>query len=60
MTKGGSLLMSEPTKRDIALEEQLWKDPDWTCPSCQFVNKAIREKCRNCGFDSAAVHAGLC
>ena len=30
--------------------EQFWKDPDWTCPHCKFVNKAIREKCRNCAY----------
>lgn len=38
------------------VQEQLWKDPDWTCPNpaCQFVNFAIRQKCRNCGYDSNA------
>lgn len=32
-------------------EEQLWQDPDWNCPSCGFVNRAVRERCRNfnCG-----------
>jgi hypothetical protein len=42
---------------DKDLEEQLWKDPPWTCPRCGFVNLAIRERCRNfqCGFDSALV-----
>ncbi len=30
-------------------QEQLWKDPDWTCAHCQFVNFAIRQNCRNCG-----------
>jgi hypothetical protein len=38
--------------REPEVEEQLWKDPDWTCPSCQFVNFAVRSKCRNCGYDS--------
>jgi hypothetical protein len=39
-----------------AVAEQLWKDPDWTCPNpaCRFVNFAIRQKCRNCGYDSNA------
>jgi len=46
--------------RDIETEEQLWKDPPWTCPQCRYVNLAIRERCRNCGFDSAVAHAGLC
>jgi hypothetical protein len=34
--------------------EQLWHDPDWTCPNpkCGAVNFAIREKCRICGYDS--------
>jgi hypothetical protein len=40
---------------DSATAEQLWKDPDWTCPMCRFRNFAIRERCRNCGFDSALV-----
>jgi hypothetical protein len=37
--------------------EQLWKDPDWKCPRCGWMNKAIRERCRNfdCGFNSALV-----
>jgi hypothetical protein len=32
--------------------EQLWHDPDWTCPNpkCGAVNFAIREKCRICGY----------
>ena len=38
----------------VVVEEQLWKDPDWMCPHCQFVNFAIRQKCRNCGYDSNA------
>ena len=34
------------------LLEQLWMDPDWTCPQCGFVNIAVRSQCRNftCGF----------
>lgn len=36
------------------VSEQLWKDPDWTCPSCQSVNFAIRDRCRICGYDSNA------
>ncbi len=36
------------------VSEQLWKDPDWTCPTCESVNFAIREKCRVCGYDSNA------
>lgn len=32
--------------------EQLWFDPDWTCPNCQAVNFAVRERCRFCGYDS--------
>ena len=39
-------------ERDIALENQLWHDPDWTCPNCNSANLAIREKCRICGYDS--------
>lgn len=35
--------------------EQLWQDPEWICPLCHFTNKAIRERCRNCFFDSALV-----
>jgi hypothetical protein len=38
-----------------ALAEQLWQDPPWACPRCRFTNHAIRERCRNCGFDSALV-----
>lgn len=26
--------------------------PDWDCPNCQCANFAVREICRNCGFDS--------
>lgn len=40
--------------------EQLWKDPDWTCPRCKSQNMAIRERCRICGFDSALVSNGVC
>ena len=40
---------------DAATIEQLWKDPDWICPRCHWTNFAIRERCRNCGFDSALV-----
>lgn len=31
-------------------EEQLWLDPDWTCPRCRYVNLAVRAACRNCGY----------
>jgi hypothetical protein len=37
-----------------ATTEQLWLDPDWTCPHCRFVNRAIRRHCRHCGYDSNA------
>jgi hypothetical protein len=37
---------------DKDVEDQLWRDPAWTCPHCQFVNFAIRQRCRNCGYDS--------
>ena len=40
---------------DPKTAQKLWTDPDWTCPMCRFVNFAIRERCRNCGFDSALV-----
>lgn len=48
--------------RDAATDEKLWKDPDWICPQCGYVNMAIRGVCRNfnCGFDSEVAHAGLC
>ena len=32
--------------------------PDWICPHCQWVNYAIRDICRNCGFDSGQVSEG--
>ncbi len=48
------------TERDLALEEQRWKDPEWVCPQCKWTNMGIREICRNCGFDSAVTHAGCC
>ncbi len=36
--------------------EVLWtKEPDWICPRCRYANRAIREHCRNCGFDSGLV-----
>lgn len=31
----------------------LWLAPDWVCSTCQWVNKAIRAKCRN--FDCNGV-----
>lgn len=40
---------------DKEIEEQFWKDPDWTCPQCRSQNFAIRDRCRICGFDSALV-----
>ena len=43
------------SERNVELEQQLWRDPDWVCPECRFTNLAIREICRNCGFDSALV-----
>lgn len=36
--------------RDLVTEEKLWTDPDWTCPRCNTVNKAIRHGCRECGY----------
>ena len=42
-------------ERDPRTVEQLWKDPPWQCPQCRWMNVAIRERCRNCGFDSALV-----
>lgn len=40
---------------DVNVREALWTStPDWTCPNCRFVNMAIRELCRNCGYDSNA------
>jgi len=36
---------------NTALREQLWKDPDWTCPKCGWVNMAIRNRCRNFNCD---------
>lgn len=38
--------------REPEVEEKLWTDPDWNCPRCEWVNFAVRSKCRNCGFDS--------
>lgn len=35
-------------------KEQLWNDPNWNCPHCKYTNLAVREKCRNCGYDSNA------
>jgi hypothetical protein len=33
--------------------EHLWvKSPMWNCPACLFLNRAIRERCRNCSYDS--------
>lgn len=46
--------MKNNMKREIQTENQLWQDPDWMCPHCKFANFAIREKCRNCGYDSNA------
>jgi len=46
--------VGRPSGASGGVEEELWKDPDWTCPHCQFVNFAIRQKCRNCGYDSNA------
>ncbi len=41
-------------KFEVAIREQLWKDPDWTCPNpnCRTVNFAIRSRCRICGYDA--------
>lgn len=41
-----------PEKIARSVEEQLWLDPDWTCPHCKTVNFAIRSRCRSCGYDS--------
>jgi hypothetical protein len=44
--------MNKNNVRDVKLEEILWtKIPDWECPRCRFINKAIRSRCRNfeCG-----------
>ena len=32
-------------------DDPRWFESDWTCQNqdCQFVNRAIRSKCRNCG-----------
>lgn len=53
MSSSDSRVPSEAADRNIELEEQLWHDPDWTCPKCGFVNLAIRDRCRNfeCDFD---------
>jgi len=48
----------EPTTTDPATINQLWKDPDWTCPRCRAANKAIRGCCRICNFDSELVSGG--
>jgi hypothetical protein len=43
-------------RKDAATAEWLWTHgQDWTCPQCRSVNKAIREACRICNFDSALV-----
>jgi hypothetical protein len=40
-------------------EEFLWtKEPDWTCPRCQSVNRGVRDICRICGLDSALLSGG--
>jgi hypothetical protein len=45
-------------ERDIELENQIWRDPDWICPRCKTVNMAIRKICRECRFDSPLVSEG--
>lgn len=32
--------------------EQLWHEPDWNCPICLSVNRAIRTRCRICGANN--------
>lgn len=41
-----------PMTKDTKTIEQLCKDPDWNCPSCRYVNLAIRDHCRKCRYDS--------
>ena len=52
---GGEVREGEKTMPIDETAEQLWRDPDWICPVCEYTNLAIRERCRNCGFDSALV-----
>ncbi len=40
-------------------ERELWTDPDWDCPRCLSVNRAIRDRCRICTWDSALVSEGV-
>jgi hypothetical protein len=47
-------LEKDKTMYDKQLINQLWQDPNWHCPNCRFTNLAIRELCRNCGYDSNA------
>ena len=50
-----NLISASDSVMDAKTAEQLWHDPDWVCPQCRFTNLAIRECCRNCGFNSALV-----
>lgn len=34
------------TNKDKPTEDQLRKDPDWSCPHCKTVNLAIREQAK--------------
>lgn len=44
------MFVAMTTRRDIKTEEQLWRDPPWTCPRCKTLNPAIRHGCRECGY----------
>lgn len=35
---------------DQATKEQLWRDPNWKCPRCESVNRAIRHSCGGCNY----------
>lgn len=43
---------------DAEIREQMWHDPNWTCPRCLWTNMGIRTKCRNCGLDSELLSGG--
>lgn len=32
------------------IEDAFFLDPDWKCPRCSWMNKAIRDGCRHCGY----------
>jgi hypothetical protein len=52
-TEPGAATETRSVRPGVVLEKRdddKWKQPDWMCFVCRYMNYSVRERCRNCGM----------